>query len=198
MRLHAVPALHTDRRRVTRRDWSYWKDRVDRMYLCTHAAVRASQPTKGGREQAESIKPLPRHYSRPQPLFSRNLLSPCFTSSTICHEREHSSRLSVPPAAASRRRALAHAHAPRFCGNHPSERRSTSLATKHLADLLNMSNQLQSDDIPTAKPSTAPLPVPSKENDWLGFCQSAIKLQNGDRKVNLSTAKVALPSPGPY
>lgn len=43
---------------------------------------------------------------------------------------------------------------------------------------------MQSDDIPTAKPSTAPLPVPTKENDWLGFCQSAIKLQNGDRKVN--------------
>jgi hypothetical protein len=73
-----------------------------------------------------------------------------------------------------------------------------SLATKHLADLLNMSNQLQSDDIPTAKPSAAPLPVPTKENDWLGFCQSAIKLQNGDRKVNLPTAKAAQPLPGPY
>jgi hypothetical protein len=26
------------------------------------------------------------------------------------------------------------------------------------------------------------LPTPSKENDWLGFCPSAIKLQNGDKK----------------
>ncbi|KAK3052956.1 hypothetical protein LTR09_006020 [Extremus antarcticus] len=32
------------------------------------------------------------------------------------------------------------------------------------------------------KMSSVPLPVPTKENDWLGFCQSAVKLQNGDRK----------------
>ena len=30
------------------------------------------------------------------------------------------------------------------------------------------------------------LPVPTKENDWLGFCQSAVKLQNGDRKVSFT------------
>lgn len=48
-----------------------------------------------------------------------------------------------------------------------------------------MSDQAQSDDVPTAKPSMAPLPAPSKDNDWLGFCQSAIKLQHGDRKVGL-------------
>lgn len=29
----------------------------------------------------------------------------------------------------------------------------------------------------------AVMPVPSKDNDWLGFCISAIKLQNGDKKV---------------
>jgi hypothetical protein len=61
---------------------------------------------------------------------------------------------------------------------------SASSILQIFSQLLTMSDQVQSDDIPTAKPSTAPLPVPSKENDWLGFCQSAIKLQNGDRKVN--------------
>ncbi|KAK5165899.1 uncharacterized protein LTR77_008823 [Saxophila tyrrhenica] len=35
------------------------------------------------------------------------------------------------------------------------------------------------------KMSSAPLPVPTKENDWLGFCQSAVKLQNGDRRGSL-------------
>ncbi|KAK3648611.1 hypothetical protein LTR56_007437 [Elasticomyces elasticus] len=29
------------------------------------------------------------------------------------------------------------------------------------------------------------LPIPSKENDWLGFCPSAVKLQHGDRKTSL-------------
>ena len=29
----------------------------------------------------------------------------------------------------------------------------------------------------------APLPVPTKENNWLGFCPSAIKLQNGGKRV---------------
>lgn len=29
----------------------------------------------------------------------------------------------------------------------------------------------------------AVMPVPSKENDFLGFCASAVKLQNGDKKV---------------
>ena len=50
-----------------------------------------------------------------------------------------------------------------------------------------VSDSLQYDDVPTAKPSAAPLPVPGKDNDWLGFCQSAIKLQNGDRKVSCTT-----------
>ena len=54
---------------------------------------------------------------------------------------------------------------------------------------MTMADRTQSDDIPTAKPSTAPLPVPTKENDWLGFCQSAIKLQNGDRKVSRAINK---------
>lgn len=31
----------------------------------------------------------------------------------------------------------------------------------------------------------AVMPVPSKENDWLGFCAHAVKLQNGDKKVRL-------------
>ena len=70
-----------------------------------------------------------------------------------------------------------------------------SVPTEDVADLLYISDQRQSDDFAIAKPSTAPLPVPTKENDWLGFCQSAIKLQNGDRKVNLTTAKTAKHSP---
>lgn len=36
----------------------------------------------------------------------------------------------------------------------------------------------------------APLPVPTKENNWLGFCQSAVKLQNGDRKVGGSISQI--------
>lgn len=31
------------------------------------------------------------------------------------------------------------------------------------------------------------LPTLSKDNDWLGFCPSAVKLQNGDRKVCATT-----------
>lgn len=34
----------------------------------------------------------------------------------------------------------------------------------------------------------AVMPAPSKENDWLGFCASAIKLQNGDKKVRHADA----------
>ena len=29
------------------------------------------------------------------------------------------------------------------------------------------------------------LPTPCKENDWLGFCPAAVKLQSGDRKTSL-------------
>jgi len=30
---------------------------------------------------------------------------------------------------------------------------------------------------------SAVLPVAAKDNNWLGFCPAAIKLQNGDKKV---------------
>ena len=30
-----------------------------------------------------------------------------------------------------------------------------------------------------------PAYIPCKENDWLGFCPSAVKLQNGDKKNSL-------------
>ena len=60
--------------------------------------------------------------------------------------------------------------------------------------ITSMADRKQYDDAPTAKPSAAPLPVPTKENDWLGFCQSAIKLQNGDRKVAHTAHTATKPS----
>lgn len=45
---------------------------------------------------------------------------------------------------------------------------------------LTMSQHIE--DVRTA----AVMPVPSKDNDWLGFCMHAVKLQNGDKKVSCS------------
>lgn len=46
------------------------------------------------------------------------------------------------------------------------------------------SNNAQA-DVDDGDRSTAAMPVPTKENDWLGFCPSAVKLQNGDKRVRL-------------
>lgn len=37
------------------------------------------------------------------------------------------------------------------------------------------------------------LPVPTKENNWLGFCPSAVKLQNGDKRVRETASRIATP-----
>ena len=49
-----------------------------------------------------------------------------------------------------------------------------------------MADRFKSDHDDGNQVAPAALPTPAKENDWLGFCQSAIKLQNGDRKVRLA------------
>jgi len=46
------------------------------------------------------------------------------------------------------------------------------------------------EDVRTA----AVMPVPSKENDFLGFCMHAVKLQNGDKKVCMRCDRYTAPT----
>ena len=50
---------------------------------------------------------------------------------------------------------------------------------------MGLTDLIQPDEHASSTPTLHELPVPTKENDWLGFCHSAMKLQNGDRKVTI-------------
>jgi hypothetical protein len=104
---------------------------------------------------------------------------------------EYRLRLPVSQAAARRGGSASCSYSTRLRCHHKSECKAVhgmlssccaSCRSEVYSDLLE-----QSDD---TKGGAQPLPVPTKENDWLGFCPSAVKLQNGDRRVRNCSLRV--------